>query len=464
MRERSLVSGLIFNLLKPGIQFFSNTSLSIRTKIMFSFFIIIVLMGATNATMIVSGLQYRYQYDNLLRNITTANSINGYVKPTIDGIVWDIVSGRRDFKEGAQYQVIDDIDAKISEMKRTANSDKGRLKLDVILRTMTTLRSYVDLLGQQIDQGKGFDENQQVLDKIHSITELVNANIQDYLLFEINRTEQNYRETQENFTRWSIISLLIMSAVIFLAIILAWIISESIYDPIKKLQNITTTLADQDLEALVNRENRDEIAQLGRSFNAMVLKIRELLDYKLKEQENLKKYELKLLQAQINPHFLYNTLDTIIWLAEANQNARVIEIVRALSSFFRVTLSKGKDWIKISEEIEHVRSYLTIQKMRYHDILDFRIEVDEATMNGTILKLTLQPLVENALYHGIKNKRQGGMISIRCLMQPNNMIFLEVKDDGVGFTPTRLEQLKADLEDDNSPVEISESGFGINNV
>jgi two-component system, sensor histidine kinase YesM len=206
------------------------------------------------------------------------------------------------------------------------------------------------------------------------------------------------------------------------------------------------------------------MVQLGLSFNAMVGKIRELLDYKIQEQENIKKNELKLLQAQINPHFLYNTLDTIICMAETNKNASVIEIVTALTSFFRVTLSKGKDWIRIREEIEHVRSYLTIQKMRYHDILNFSVDVDESILDGRILKLTLQPLVENAIYHGIKNKRNGGTIWVRGSMKSPELIFLEVEDNGIGFTPGKLAQVQADLNNDSSPVEISETGFGINNV
>jgi len=143
---------------------------------------------------------------------------------------------------------------------------------------------------------------------------------------------------------------------------------------------VTTTLTKNDLQALVTHENADEITELGLSFNIMIGRIRELLAAKMKEQEDLKKAELKALQAQINPHFLYNTLDTIIWMAEANRKDQVVELVSALSQFFRISLSKGRDWITIADEIEQTRSYLTIQKMRYQKILDFRIELDEAAV------------------------------------------------------------------------------------
>ncbi|MCB0236174.1 MAG: histidine kinase, partial [Anaerolineae bacterium] len=212
-------------------------------------------------------------------------------------------------------------------------------------------------------------------------------------------------------TRWEIFYVVLLVAAVGFSFAAAWAISRSIYIPIKRLHDVTSTITKDDLKVLVTRENADEITELGLSFNIMIGRIRELLDSQMKEQESLKKAELRALQAQINPHFLYNTLDTIIWMAETQQTEQVVQLVSALSSFFRISLSKGRDWISIGEEIERTRNYLTIQKMRYRDILDFRIDVEPAVANNTILKLILQPLVENALYHGIKNKRNGGIIS-----------------------------------------------------
>ena len=243
----------------------------------------------------------------------------------------------------------------------------------------------------------------------------------------------------------------------------AWAISRSIYIPIKRLHDVTSTITKDDLKVLVTRENADEITELGLSFNIMIGRIRELLDSQMKEQESLKKAELRALQAQINPHFLYNTLDTIIWMAETQQTEQVVQLVSALSSFFRISLSKGRDWISIGEEIERTRNYLTIQKMRYRDILDFRIDVDPAVANNTILKLILQPLVENALYHGIKNKRNGGIISIRASQNGDGEIVLEVEDNGVGMTQDKLERVRAQISEDSEEIRL-ETGFGIDNV
>ena len=265
---------------------------------------------------------------------------------------------------------------------------------------------------------------------------------------------------REGFVRWEIFSIMLIFGAVGFSVVAAWSLSRSIYTPIKKLHDVTTTITKNDLQALVTSDNVDEITELGMSFNIMIGKIRELLDSKIKEQENLKKAELRALQAQINPHFLYNTLDTIIWMAESKKTDQVIEIVSALSSFFRISLSKGMDWITIGEEVERTRSYLTIQKMRYRDILDFKIEVDEEVADNTILKLILQPLVENALYHGIKNKRQGGTIIVRAKQKNEDEVLLEVEDDGIGFTPEKLAQLQAELDDD-SAISSWKAGLGL---
>jgi two-component system sensor histidine kinase YesM len=150
-------------------------------------------------------------------------------------------------------------------------------------------------------------------------------------------------------------------------------------------------------------------------------------------------------------------------MAESKKTDQVVKIVSALSKFFRISLSKGMDWITIGEEVERIKSYLTIQRMRYRDILDFKIEVDESVAENTILKLILQPLVENALYHGIKNKRRKGTINVRARRKNEDEILLEVEDDGIGFTPEKLAQLRAELDDDSGDIKL-ESGFGIGNV
>jgi two-component system sensor histidine kinase YesM len=443
--------------------FLAGIHLSIRAKILLALAIVILMMGLINAVLLVQVLHYSRQYDAIINNITTANSISGNIKPEIDTAMWNIVAGRTDFTHGKPYDIINEVNGKLQWMTDHAASAESKIKLEVINRTMRTLAHYVDLMGEQIARGSTVADNEAVLENVRGVSAVVEAVVQDYVLFEVNQADQQYRVMSQAFTQWEVFYLALLITAIGFAFIAAWAISRSIYVPIQRLHDVTTTITKNDLQALVTRDNVDEITELGMSFNIMIGRIRELLDAKMKEQENLKKAELRALQAQINPHFLYNTLDTIIWMAEAQKTEQVIEIVSALSSFFRLSLSKGRDWITIEEELERTRSYLTIQKMRYHDILDFRIEADEEVLNNTILKLVLQPLVENALYHGIKNKRGGGIIVVRARQKNDNEVLLEVEDDGIGLTPERLDQLLAELNDDSGDMKL-ESGFAIGNV
>lgn len=253
----------------------------------------------------------------------------------------------------------------------------------------------------------------------------------------------------------------VLLSIIFTAILYIFI-SEQLTRPIR---NIKEKMKQAERGVFVEAEcnNRDEIGDLYRSFNKMIKNIMQLIEDKQKEQKALQKAELKALQAQINPHFLYNTLDAIVWMTETNNNDKVVEITKAFSSFFRITLSKGNEWITLAEEIEHTRSYLIIQRMRYRDILSYEIDVDDSILKCRILKLILQPIVENALYHGIKNKRNPGSIIVRASRYGDEKILLEVIDDGNGMTEERLREVVAHINADNS-VSRKNEGYGLRNV
>ena len=175
--------------------------------------------------------------------------------------------------------------------------------------------------------------------------------------------------------------------------------------------------------------------------------------------------DLLLVEPQLCPHFLYNTLDSIVWMAEGGNNRQVVEMTTDLSDFFRTVLSGGKDFITVEEEESHIRSYLKIQKIRYEDILDYSIQIEPGIKDHIVLKMLLQPLVENALYHGIKNKRGGGCIIIRGYEDRDNLIF-EVEDNGSGMDPETLEKVRKKLSGtfEGEQADLKKGGFGLNNV
>jgi two-component system sensor histidine kinase YesM len=194
----------------------------------------------------------------------------------------------------------------------------------------------------------------------------------------------------------------------------------------------------------------------------MIEEVQKLIDMVYREQQSKREAELKTLQEQIKPHFLYNTLDTIQWMAQEHGAQDIVKVVGALTSLFRIGLSRGKEMIRLPDEMEHVRSYLIIQNARYEDKFDFTLCADDNALACMVLKLTLQPLVENAIYHGIKERRGHGFIRVEALVR-DEMLVLRVSDDGVGMTPAKLEEVRALLTVAHPHGEGLE-GYGIHNV
>ncbi|MEG0014353.1 MAG: sensor histidine kinase [Cellulosilyticaceae bacterium] len=203
----------------------------------------------------------------------------------------------------------------------------------------------------------------------------------------------------------------------------------------------------------------EEIQSLAVSFRDMIHKIKVLISQVEDNQQKLRKSELKVLQSQINPHFLYNSLDTIIWLGERQEHEKVVNMTAALAKYFRLSLSKGKEVVTIFEEIEHVKHYLRIQKIRYDNKLSFEIDIDPDILDYRVVKIILQPLVENALYHGIKDLEHGGHIEITGYRQKNNVI-LSVCDNGKGMTEEKIKTILTAP----ASTSITKGGVAIKNV
>lgn len=258
-----------------------------------------------------------------------------------------------------------------------------------------------------------------------------------------------------------IIPLIILT---LLALVVAFLISKRIASQTAKpIRELTEHMQEIELGKLGveidTQSDTEEIQCLTASFKEMVYKIEGLIEQVEDNQKKLRKSELKVLQSQINPHFLYNSLDTIIWLGEREECEKVVQMTAALARYFRLSLSKGKEVITIYEEVEHVKHYLQIQKIRYASKLAYTIEVSPDIFDEMIVKIVLQPLVENALYHGIKDLEEGGYIRVLGFREGNNII-LEVYDNGKGMSH---EQIKNILKAPSS-TSITKGGVAIKNV
>lgn len=427
----------------------------------------IVPLVAMTIYLLVTLEHFSGRYDAIVDNIARANKYNLNFKEDIDYIMYIIVVNAERAEELVDVErpqeMIEEARQVFRSLSESAEADYPRTQLERILKSLDTLEGRVEEIERDARITGFYDKNMERLDvNIRILTELIQEQIQKYIYYEatnLSALREDIRGDISNAIR--VVSLLLI-AMLILAARLGHKIVTSITEPIRNLCEVTRVAAKGDFDVRVQEESDDELAMLSSSFNRMVEQIGTLVEGIRIEQKNMKAMELKLLQAQINPHFLYNTLDAIIWLAEAGEKEQVVRMVSALSDFFRTTLGKGKDYVSLQDEQTHIQSYLEIQRFRYQDILEYDIRIPEELYGYQILKMTLQPVVENALYHGIKNKRRLGHILVTGEKQDEKII-LTVRDDGAGMTKERLQEvrkiIRGEAEDYNSP-----SGFGLFSV
>jgi len=240
----------------------------------------------------------------------------------------------------------------------------------------------------------------------------------------------------------------------------AWgvFLARSIEKPILYLQRQMDLVEGGAMNAYFEREAKDEIHYLGNSYNRMLDEINQLIERIYEEQRQKRKTELQVLQGQIKPHFLYNTLDNVKWMAKRHGAEDIAKTITALSTFFRVFLSDGDERITLEQEFKHTRSYLDIQQIRYNQLLTYDLRLDDAIRDYKVVKIIVQPLVENAIYHGIKNKRQRGRIVVDGSLD-GARVLIRVTDDGVGMDAPSLEALRASL--DSS---ARDGHYGLHNI
>jgi two-component system sensor histidine kinase YesM len=263
-----------------------------------------------------------------------------------------------------------------------------------------------------------------------------------------------------SFSRTRMMVILILLIAMTVMVLLNQFISVRILKPLKRLE---TSVREIDLSPTevpqIYIGGSDEIQHLGRTIRSMVLEMRRLTDGLVKEQEEKRKSELDALQSQINPHFLYNTLDSIMWMIEAEKYEDAISMVQALGNLFRISLSKGRTIITVGEEIRHAENYIAIQKYRYKNKFEAFWEIDETLLPYRTIKLIIQPLVENAIYYGMEFMDGDGEIHIRVKSDGSDLL-IEVEDNGPGIPPERLASLLTDENRERSRG----SGIGLRNV
>lgn len=355
-----------------------------------------------------------------------------YVTGINDECPWDDVNSARELAE--------------SLLERSRNDDSRKAMKNVLI-LCDNLNQYM----KDIEQTEQYDERMAQLEtNIYGITQLIEDNFYSYLYHEAGELAS----IQKKIDIWLIaeIAFVVLVIVVVTPIVLkrAFSLSRSITDPIVEMNSRVEAIGGGDLSAHTPVKTDDKsLALLSMGIEDMAERLSKQIELNRQEQIHLRDIELSLIQAQINPHFLYNTLDAIVWLIEIGKNEQAEQMVTSLSSYFRSFLSDGKEIVTIAEETNHIRSYLEIQQVRYVDIMEYEINIDPAIERYKLPKLTLQPLVENAIYHGLKPKRGKGLITVTGETDGDKIV-LKVKDTGAGMDDEQLENLKKKIEKEDT--------------
>lgn len=383
--------------------------------------------------------QYTGQYNKLSENLAVSSEFNLRFKDDLDLEMYYIAIGSKESSNLEDVlEQVEDAQEIMQKLRRNTYNNNG-------VKSLNSLDSYLENLRQrmlQLVEIKEYDKRMEFMDSnIRIITGLIMQEMQNYIY-----NESMYLVQVEKSLTHRVKLLISGMAVLLIATLgilmrRSFRLTDGIIQPVNIMLDKVKKVGRGKFDMIPIEAEIEEIEELDEGINKMARKISALLENVRQEKEMQHLTELQLIQAQVNPHFLYNTLDTIVWLIEGGMTDDAVEMISSLSIFFRTSLSKGNDIIPLSKEERHTLSYLEIQQYRYRDILEFEINIPKELSGIPVPKLSIQPLAENALYHGIKNRRGKGKILIEGREEEDALV-LTVSDNGQGMTPERLHEVQ----------------------
>ena len=375
-------------------------------------------------------------YASVSGNIVKASGFNQNFKNEVDNQMYLYVTG---YSSDIPWEDVASARTLAGDLLKNTSNPEGRKAMMNVLTLCENLSTYM----QRIERTKAYDERMDQLEtNIYGITQLIEDYIYSYLYYEAGEMAS----IQKQIDLWLTIEIIFVVAVMLIVtpVVLsrAVKISRSITDPIMAMNSRVEQIGGGELSPQTPVETDDvNLALLSTGIEDMAARLDKQIELNREEQIKLRDIELSLIQAQINPHFLYNTLDAIVWLIEIGKNEQAEKMVTSLSSYFRSFLSDGRDIVTLAEEKMHIQSYLEIQQVRYIDIMEYDIDIDPSIEKTKLPKMTLQPLIENAIYHGLKPKRGKGKIIVKGYKEEGDIV-LKVFDTGLGMESSELEDLK----------------------
>ena len=406
--------------------------------------------------------RYLFAYERSVGNISEANRIANDVEEKIMEEAWSLTYGQMTTAEFSQSNSVNRIKREITEIKKNTQTTQERANLNIVNRSLDNVDSYLEKIVANIEADAPFKENQELMVHVESATNLVHEILQDFVTIEIKLAANHSQQVRQAILLLSVIEAAIIATIIFFSRKTNTRLMRQVQQPMEEMIKMADALSDGKLNYRINSLPGNELQKLSTSMNEMADNLVVLLEENALKQYNLAQNEVRVLQAQITPHFIYNSLDAILVLEEMGESEKVKEMTYALSDFFRISLSQGQDWIPVEKEIKHINDYLIILQIRYGDALTYSIEIEEQIKNYSMLKMILQPLIENAVYHGTKLVRRTGKIVVQAFLDDQDFIHFYIIDNGKGITEKRLKEINAELKD-GLDTEFQE-GYGLFNV
>ena len=357
------------------------------------------------------------------------------------------------------YDYIEEMRAACAEMSDIATVNSNQYLPRRIDNTLNSLEKIIEEIEDNMRAGGHYDENEELLDDVRNLTDLIQENIQNYINDENASFTAIKEEMMRNTNQTLRSSILIVAVVAVLTTFISNVTQRGVVQPVRKLCEASKLVAKGDFTVRSDVESRDEIAMLADNFNDMTVEIGRLVERIKEEQENIRIMESKLLQAQINPHFLFNTLNMIASTAQIEDAAATEKMITALSRLFRYNLKSAGAVMPLERELKIIQDYMYLQKMRFGQRVRYDTDCAPETLEVLVPSFVLQPLVENSIKHGLSKDSKGGRIFIRTWMH-NGQLWISVADTGAGMEADRLKQIRAALNDGTE----NEIGIGVGNI
>ena len=427
---------------------------SIEKKLKWLRMVVIIPALVGIITLLVIMINFNESYNEAVKNVSVASKFNFSFSEDMDYKMYRIVIGAESFDTMKPYEEIKEAKELVKELNKNAVTDESKLRTRQIGKLLDNLKISIEEIEHSDLKNDYMENNQRLRLNVNVFTEIIKEKVSEYIYYEIGNMESMRVKLEKEIMHTITITLI---AVLFLSLItwkLSKLISQSISYPVRQLCEMTKEVAQGNFDVHGPQNTTEELQILTNNFEHMAQKVERLIEDVKVEQQNLRKKELQLLQEQINPHFLYNSLSIINWKAIEAGEDEISHVTLALSTYYRTSLNRGETMTTVAKEIDNIRAYLKIQLVMHDN--EFRVveQISDGLNDYMIPKLILQPLAENAIDHGIDVSDNEDPTLWLTIREEDKHIFFEIRDNGAGMTQEKADQI----------LTYQSSGYGVRNV